>query len=145
MPITPIGAESAQWSYSFPRVARICAITADNGVSGGIDCRGCAVVTGRLDPSRWHSARCGHPAFVSESGVIRFLLGIESYDEATLASIRKGGSVKEDQRAIELLRQHGSFPWRPMWLAFRKRRVVTTGSRSNICCAMTLTRSSCFT
>ncbi|MFP6849007.1 MAG: magnesium-protoporphyrin IX monomethyl ester anaerobic oxidative cyclase [Pseudomonas sp.] len=42
-----------------------------------------------------------------QAGGIRFLLGIESYDEATLAAIRKGGSVKEDQRAIELLRQHG--------------------------------------
>ena len=39
--------------------------------------------------------------------MIRFLLGIESYDEATLAAIRKGGNVREDQQAIRLLRQHG--------------------------------------
>lgn len=42
-----------------------------------------------------------------QAGVIRFLLGIESYDEATLAAIRKGGNVREDQQAIRLLRQHG--------------------------------------
>lgn len=41
------------------------------------------------------------------AGVIRFLLGIESYDEATLQSIRKGASMREDQQAIELMRQHG--------------------------------------
>ena len=41
------------------------------------------------------------------AGVIRFLLGIESYDEATLKTIRKGGSTKEDQQAIQLLRKHG--------------------------------------
>lgn len=42
-----------------------------------------------------------------KAGVIRFLLGIESYDEKTLRAIRKGGSVSEDQRAIQLLRAHG--------------------------------------
>ncbi|MBS0206207.1 MAG: magnesium-protoporphyrin IX monomethyl ester anaerobic oxidative cyclase [Planctomycetes bacterium] len=42
-----------------------------------------------------------------KAGVIRFLLGIESYDEATLKAIRKGGSTREDQQAIQLLRQHG--------------------------------------
>jgi anaerobic magnesium-protoporphyrin IX monomethyl ester cyclase len=39
--------------------------------------------------------------------VIRFLLGIESYDDATLNAIRKGASTTEDQRAIQLLRGHG--------------------------------------
>jgi anaerobic magnesium-protoporphyrin IX monomethyl ester cyclase len=42
-----------------------------------------------------------------KAGVIRFLLGIESYDEATLRSIRKGGSTSEDQQAIRLMREHG--------------------------------------
>jgi len=42
-----------------------------------------------------------------KAGVIRFLLGIESYNEGTLKSIRKGGSVSEDQLAIQLMRQHG--------------------------------------
>ena len=41
------------------------------------------------------------------AGVIRFLLGIESYDEATLRAIRKGASMREDQQAIALLREHG--------------------------------------
>ncbi|QTN29359.1 magnesium-protoporphyrin IX monomethyl ester anaerobic oxidative cyclase [Rhodoferax sp. AJA081-3] len=42
-----------------------------------------------------------------KAGVIRFLLGIESYDEATLKTIKKGASTSEDQQAIALLRQHG--------------------------------------
>lgn len=41
------------------------------------------------------------------AGVIRFLLGIEAYDDGTLESIRKGASVREDRLAIQLLRQHG--------------------------------------
>ncbi|MEA3182733.1 MAG: anaerobic magnesium-protoporphyrin monomethyl ester cyclase [Gammaproteobacteria bacterium] len=41
------------------------------------------------------------------AGVIRFLLGIESYDDATLSAIGKGASTTEDQRAIQLLREHG--------------------------------------
>ena len=42
-----------------------------------------------------------------KAGVIRFLLGIESYSEATLKAIKKGASTNEDQQAIQLLRQHG--------------------------------------
>jgi anaerobic magnesium-protoporphyrin IX monomethyl ester cyclase len=42
-----------------------------------------------------------------QAGVIRFLLGIESYDDDTLLAIRKGATTTEDQRAIELMRQHG--------------------------------------
>ena len=42
-----------------------------------------------------------------QAGVIRFLLGIESYEESTLKKIRKGTLAGEDQQAIELLRQHG--------------------------------------
>lgn len=42
-----------------------------------------------------------------KAGVIRFLLGIESYNEATLKNIQKGASTSEDQQAIQLLRQHG--------------------------------------
>ncbi len=41
------------------------------------------------------------------AGVIRFLLGIESYDPATLSTIRKGADPREDAQAIRLLRQHG--------------------------------------
>ncbi len=42
-----------------------------------------------------------------KAGVIRFLLGIESYNEATLAAIRKDGNATKDQQAIQLLRTHG--------------------------------------
>jgi len=42
-----------------------------------------------------------------KAGVIRFLLGIESYDESTLKNIRKGASTRDDREAIRLLRQHG--------------------------------------
>lgn len=42
-----------------------------------------------------------------QAGVVRFLLGIESYDEATLARIKKGGTTSDDQQAIQLLRRHG--------------------------------------
>ncbi len=41
------------------------------------------------------------------AGVVRFLLGIESYSDATLKTIRKGASTSEDREAIRLLRQHG--------------------------------------
>ncbi|MEN6578843.1 MAG: magnesium-protoporphyrin IX monomethyl ester anaerobic oxidative cyclase [Phycisphaerales bacterium] len=40
------------------------------------------------------------------AGVARFLLGIESYDEETLRSIRKGGTTAKDREAIRLLRCH---------------------------------------
>ena len=41
-----------------------------------------------------------------KAGVARFLLGIESYDEATLERIRKGGTVARDREAIRLLREN---------------------------------------
>ena len=41
------------------------------------------------------------------AGVIRFLLGIESYDESTLEKMRKGANTREDKEAIRLLREHG--------------------------------------
>jgi anaerobic magnesium-protoporphyrin IX monomethyl ester cyclase len=42
-----------------------------------------------------------------QAGMIRFLLGIESYEASTLEAIRKRATPKEDQEAIRLLRQHG--------------------------------------
>lgn len=42
-----------------------------------------------------------------KAGVIRFLLGIESYDEATLKRIKKGTTISDDQEAIRLLRENG--------------------------------------
>ncbi len=41
------------------------------------------------------------------AGVARFLLGIESTDEATLRRIRKGSTEPMDREAIRLLRRHG--------------------------------------
>ncbi len=42
-----------------------------------------------------------------KAGFERFLLGIESYTESTRRRIAKGGSMTDDRRAIELLREHG--------------------------------------
>ncbi|MFT3735182.1 MAG: magnesium-protoporphyrin IX monomethyl ester anaerobic oxidative cyclase [Rhodocyclaceae bacterium] len=41
------------------------------------------------------------------AGVIRFLLGIESYDEDILRTVKKGSHTSEDAKAIALMRQHG--------------------------------------
>jgi anaerobic magnesium-protoporphyrin IX monomethyl ester cyclase len=41
-----------------------------------------------------------------QAGVARWLMGMESYDEATLLKIRKGGTVTKDREAIRLLREH---------------------------------------
>ena len=42
-----------------------------------------------------------------QAGLICVLMGIETTDPATLAAIRKGSTVKEDQREVALLRQAG--------------------------------------
>mgnify|MGYP000993846262 CR=1 FL=1 len=42
-----------------------------------------------------------------KAGWARFLLGTESTDEKTLASIRKGAATATDREAIRLMRQHG--------------------------------------
>ncbi len=42
-----------------------------------------------------------------KAGFVRFLLGVEHTDEATLKRIRKGASTTTDREAIRLLRQHG--------------------------------------
>jgi anaerobic magnesium-protoporphyrin IX monomethyl ester cyclase len=41
-----------------------------------------------------------------KAGVARFLMGMESYDEATLQKIRKGGTTMKDREAIQLMREH---------------------------------------
>lgn len=41
-----------------------------------------------------------------KAGWVRFLLGLENTDAATLALIRKGGTVDTDREAIRLLRRH---------------------------------------
>ncbi len=42
-----------------------------------------------------------------KAGVLRFLLGLEGTDEATLQAVKKGGTRVKDQEAIQLLRAHG--------------------------------------
>jgi anaerobic magnesium-protoporphyrin IX monomethyl ester cyclase len=56
------------------------------------------------------------------AGVIRFLLGIESYDDAVLDTIRKGATTSEDQRAIQLLRQHGIISMATYVVGFSEQR-----------------------
>ena len=41
------------------------------------------------------------------AGVLRFLLGLEGTDEATLQAVKKGGTRSKDREAIQLLRAHG--------------------------------------
>lgn len=41
------------------------------------------------------------------AGFRRFLIGMETTDEATLEKVRKGSDTKTDREAIRLLRQHG--------------------------------------
>jgi anaerobic magnesium-protoporphyrin IX monomethyl ester cyclase len=55
-----------------------------------------------------------------KAGVIRFLLGIESYDEATLKAVCKGANIQEDQQAIALLRQHGILSMATYVLGFQE-------------------------
>ena len=42
-----------------------------------------------------------------QAGCLRFLLGLEGTDEATLQTVQKGGSRAKDRQAIALLRQNG--------------------------------------
>ena len=42
-----------------------------------------------------------------KAGWVRFLLGLENTDEATLTRIRKGATTAVDREAIRLMRQHG--------------------------------------
>jgi anaerobic magnesium-protoporphyrin IX monomethyl ester cyclase len=57
-----------------------------------------------------------------KAGVIRFLLGIESYDEKTLVSLKKGGSTTVDQQAIKLLRAHGIISMATYVLGFKEEK-----------------------
>ncbi len=42
-----------------------------------------------------------------QAGCLRFLMGLEGTDEATLTTLKKGGTRPKDREAIRLLRQHG--------------------------------------
>lgn len=48
-----------------------------------------------------------HLHLYKQAGMIRFLLGIESYHEATIDKIQKNSTMSEDKQAIRLLQQHG--------------------------------------
>lgn len=66
------------------------------------------------------------------AGIVRWLLGMESTDEATLTMIRKGGGTATDREAIRLLREHDIISmgtwvvgfeddrWRDLWRGFRQ-------------------------
>lgn len=43
----------------------------------------------------------------SQAGCLRFLMGLEGTDDATLSTVQKGGSRAKDREAIRLLRQNG--------------------------------------
>lgn len=46
-------------------------------------------------------------ALYRKAGVVKWVLGMESTDEATLQKVRKGGAVKTDREAIRVLRENG--------------------------------------
>ena len=56
------------------------------------------------------------------AGVVRWLLGIESYDPRTLDKIRKGGRAATDRQAIRLLREHGILSMATYVIGFEEER-----------------------
>lgn len=57
-----------------------------------------------------------------KAGVERFLMGMESTDEATLAKIRKGGTKASDKEAIRLLRKHDILSMATWVIGFEEER-----------------------
>jgi anaerobic magnesium-protoporphyrin IX monomethyl ester cyclase len=57
-----------------------------------------------------------------KAGIARFLLGIENYNEETLRRIQKGGTIVQDQTAIQLLRQHGILSMATYMVGFEEER-----------------------
>ena len=60
------------------------------------------------------------------AGLICVLMGIETTDPATLAAIRKGSTVREDQRAVALLRQAGILSMLGHIVGFEEERLGDT-------------------
>ena len=58
-----------------------------------------------------------------QAGFERFLLGLESYDEAVLARLKKGSDTRVDARAIRLLRQHGILSMATLGVGFGDERL----------------------
>lgn len=56
------------------------------------------------------------------AGWVRFLLGMESTDEATLALVRKGGATATDREAIRLLRENGILSMATWVVGFEEER-----------------------
>jgi len=57
-----------------------------------------------------------------KAGVQRFLLGMETTDEATLKLIRKGSTTTTDREAIRLLREHGILSMATWVVGFEEER-----------------------
>ncbi|MBB4303993.1 anaerobic magnesium-protoporphyrin IX monomethyl ester cyclase [Rhodobium orientis] len=55
-----------------------------------------------------------------KAGVIRFLLGLENTDTATLERIKKGSTTATDRQAIRLLRRHGILSMATSVVGFRE-------------------------
>ena len=77
------------------------------GVSGSAHLPPCSI-----DPDRHHPRERHRPGrrilhLYKRAGVARFLLGMESTDEATLQAIHKGSTKAIDREAIRLMRRHG--------------------------------------
>lgn len=58
-----------------------------------------------------------------KAGIIRWLIGMENTDEATLALIRKGGGTATDRQAIQLLREHGILSMATWVVGFEEERL----------------------
>jgi anaerobic magnesium-protoporphyrin IX monomethyl ester cyclase len=58
-----------------------------------------------------------------KAGVVRWLLGMENTDEATLALIKKGGARATDREAIRLLRQHDILSMATWVVGFEEERL----------------------
>lgn len=58
-----------------------------------------------------------------KAGVVRWLLGMENTDDATLKLIRKGGTTTSDRQAIALLRQHDILSMATWVVGFEEERL----------------------
>lgn len=64
---------------------------------------------------------------MKSAGMICVLMGIETTDPGTLASIRKGSTAREDHRAVALLRQHGILSMLGHIVGFEEERLEDYG------------------
>ena len=64
------------------------------------------------------------------AGWQRFLLGMESMDEATLALIQKGATTADDREANRLLRLHGTLSMATWVIGFEEESSCCTSPRT---------------